>query len=129
MDTSFLTKPTKDEFFNTFLKDAFPGASDTEELKTCAKELMFNQGPQKFEVIKVRGTSERFKASYKSTISTSTELESFIHIFSHNNNITLRIACDKAKTLSARSQYVDIKYYRCQHKTRCVSTRDNCPNN
>ena len=112
--------------FEKFLNDvdnAFAGPTNTQELLTYANELLFNQ-PIDLRVSNVCGTDERFKVNLESSISNSGELDTFISTFETNNNLTLRIATDKTKTLTERSKYSDVRYYRCQHKTRCVSTRD-----
>ena len=112
--------------FASFLDNVdndFKGTSNTDELKSYGEELLFNQ-PLAFKLLDVSGTINAFKVNFQSKISNSQELDEFIKCFESTNNVTLRIATNKTNQLTQRSKYCEVRYYRCQHNTRCVLTRD-----
>ena len=55
-------------------------------------------------------------------ISELAELETFLNTYTKYNGETIRIA--KSVKLTERSQYKLVNYYRCQHDTRVLSTRN-----
>ena len=93
--------------FNAFLDSVdedFTSCSNTDELLSYAKELMFNQ-PNELRVVDVCGTTNIFKVNLESKICNSAEVDSFIRCFETNNNVTLRIETDKTKNLTTKSGY------------------------
>ena len=94
----------------------FPGASNTEEINACVNELLINQSTD-FKIIDVQGKDDKFKARLLANIKSEAELANF-----RQNYETLRI--NKRKHLSEKSSYLLINYYRCQHNTRNLATRD-----
>ena len=99
----------------------FEGATNTQELFACAEELVLSQ-PYDVKAVEVVGTAKQFRATYEANILTSTDLENFIEIYGCKNDETLRIA--KNKDLTSRSSYSLVMYYRCQHDTRGLTTRE-----
>ena len=124
---SLLPKFDKAEFsaFLDSVDDDFTSSPNTDELLSYAKELVLNQ-PNELRVVEVCGTSSIFKVNLESKICNSAEVDSFIRCFETSNNVTLRIETDKSKNLTTKRRYSNIRYYQCQHKTRCISTRDVC---
>ena len=49
------------------LESKFSAASDTEELRDCAKEILLNQS-KNFNILKVSGTTDHFKLLIESEI-------------------------------------------------------------
>lgn len=103
------------------VENEFVGEQNTDELKCAANELLLGQ-KKKFEIVNVIGRPEKFKAAINSEISNLADIEQFIITYGSQTNETLRIY--KEKTLSAKSSYLHEHYYRCQHNTRNMKTRD-----
>ena len=68
--TELLPICNKTEFASFYenVCSSFKGISNTNELKSCAKELLYNQ-PVAIEVLEVNGTSDYFKVICQSKIS------------------------------------------------------------
>ena len=119
MNTASPPRYDKETFENFFNDNVFAGPTNTQELHTYTNELLFNQSVD-FTGLNVSGAVNKFKVNLESSIRNSFDLNTFIATFELTNNVTLRTD----KKLTGRSKYSDVKYYRCQHNTRCVSTTD-----
>lgn len=99
----------------------FSAEENTEELRCAVQELTSGQ-PKKLIILNVVGSPEKFKAKIESEVSTIQDIRSFVLAYNAQTNETLRI--EKGKKLTAKSSYVYVEHYRCQHKTRNPKTRE-----
>ena len=97
------------------------GLKNTDELKACAQELL-PLGENEGMLLDVRGNTNKFKFSYKCKISDIEGIKNFIKLYTEKNDETLRIS--KIKSLTCKSSYIHVHYYRCQHNTRNPKTKD-----
>ena len=104
------------------VQNEFVGPVDTEELKASVNELLLNNQSCDYNITGVQGMPEKFKFTLQANIRSAEELGGFIQKYELNNGETLRES--KQRKLTDRSQYCVDKYYRCQHNTRVLSTKD-----
>ena len=90
-------------------------------MKAPVDELLLNQSCD-YTILEVQGKPNRFKVTLQANIWNAEDFGGFVEKYGLNNGETLRDS--KVKKLSTRSKYCVDNYYRCQHNTRVLSTKN-----